>query len=192
MTILKTMGTINEKGNASHGILLVDDEQNILFALKRELHQWARDRNLEIFTALSAKEGLAFLDERAPVIDMIVSDLRMPEIKGSDFLLTVRKLYPRIITLLLTGYSETEEIVKAVGAGIFSYMLKPWDSTYLIGELTKAWDYGETRKQNEFYAKRLEDELKWAGELQKAILKPNLPANEKVEFRASYRAVPGL
>lgn len=192
MTILTSMGTIHGIESAPHGILLVDDEQNILFALKRELHQWARERNLDIFTALSAKEGLSILDERAPIIDMIVSDLRMPEMKGSDFLITVKKLYPRIITLLLTGYSETEEIVKAVGAGIFSYMLKPWDSTYLIGELTKAWDYSETRKQNEQYAKRLEDELKWAGELQKTILKPNLPANEKVEYRASYRPVPGL
>ncbi len=186
------MEVSTEAAKASHGILLVDDEQNILFALKRELHQWSRDRKLDIYTALSAKDGLAILEERAATIDLIISDLRMPEMKGSDFLLEVKRLYPSIITLLLTGYSETEEIVKAVSAGIFSYMLKPWDSAYLLGEVTKAWEYREIRIQNEIHMKRLEEELKLAGELQKAILRPNLPANDKVEFRASYRPVPGL
>ena len=173
-------------------ILLVDDEQNILFALKRELHQWAHDRGLEILTALSAKEGLSILETRAESIALIVSDLKMPEMKGSDFLIEVKKTHPDIITLLLTGYSETEEIVKAVGAGIFSYMLKPWDSAYLLAEVEKAYGYGESRKQNKLYHQRLEEELKWAGEMQKTILRPNLPATEKIEYRVSYRPVPGL
>ena len=186
------MASQAETGNGVHCILLVDDEQNILFALKRELHQWAHDRNVEILTALSAKEGLSILEKRHEVIDVIVSDLRMPEMKGSDFLLEVKQKYPSIITLLLTGYSETGEIVKSVSAGIFSYMLKPWDSGYLLAEISKAWDYAETRKQNALYMRRMEDELKWAGEMQKTILRPNLPATDKIEFRVSYRPVPGL
>jgi len=186
------MASQAETGNGVHCILLVDDEQNILFALKRELHQWAHDRNVEILTALSAKEGLSILEKRHEAIDVIVSDLRMPEMKGSDFLLEVKQKYPSIITLLLTGYSETGEIVKSVSAGIFSYMLKPWDSGYLLAEISKAWDYAETRKQNALHIQRMEDELKWAGEMQKTILRPNLPATDKIEFRVSYRPVPGL
>ena len=186
------MASQAETGNGARGILLVDDEQNILFALKRELHQWAHDRNVEILTALSAKDGLSILEKRHADIDIIVSDLRMPEMKGSDFLLAVKDKYPAIVTLLLTGYSETGEIVKSVSAGIFSYMLKPWDSGYLLAEISKAWDYAETRKQNALYMRRMEDELKWAGEMQKTILRPNLPATDKIEFRVSYRPVPGL
>jgi phosphoserine phosphatase RsbU/P len=176
----------------SRCLLIVDDEQNILFALKRELHAWARERSLEILTAGSAREALGLLATRGASTDLIISDLKMPEMKGSDFLLEVRKSWPDVITILLTGYSETEEIVKAVSAGIFSYMLKPWDSSYLVTEVQKAWEFGEMRKKNELNARRMEDELKLAGELQKTILKPNLPATNGIEFRVSYRPVPGL
>lgn len=171
-------------------LMLVDDEQNILFALKRELHEWARERKLDVILAQSAKEGLARLSEHGAAIEMIVSDLRMPEMKGSDFLLEVRKAHPDIITLLLTGFSETEEIVKAVSAGIFSYMLKPWDSSYLLGEVTKAYDYRQTKLENERQKTRLLESLRYAGELQKAILKPNVPVSQGVEFRVTYKPNP--
>lgn len=173
-------------------LLLVDDEQNILLALKRELHHWAHEKNIEILTALSAKEGLLILESHGPETLIIISDLKMPEMKGSDFLLHVQKLYPRIVSLLLTGFSESAEIVKAVSAGIFSYMLKPWDHDYLLEEVGKAYDFIMMREQNELYALRLEDELKWAGELQRTILKPQLPASDRVEFRVTYKTLPGL
>jgi sigma-B regulation protein RsbU (phosphoserine phosphatase) len=178
--------------NQTRCIILVDDEQNILLALKRELHEWARETGLEILTCLSAREALKLLEARAADTVLVVSDLKMPEMKGSDFLLEVKKLYPDIVSLLLTGFSETEEIVKAVRAGIFSYMLKPWDSDYLLTEITKAYSFSEMRRQNETYIKRVEEELRWAGEMQKAILRPNVPASPGVEFRVTYRPVPGL
>jgi sigma-B regulation protein RsbU (phosphoserine phosphatase) len=173
-------------------ILIVDDEQNILFALKRELHEWARSHGLEILLASSAKDALAMLETIAGDTDLIISDLRMPEMKVSDFLLEAKRLYPDIITMLLTGYSETEEIVKAVSAGIFSYMLKPWDSAYLLAEVEKAWNYHELQLQSTQYMKKLEEELRWAGEMQKALLRPTLPSTGGVEFRVSYRPVSGL
>jgi len=179
-------------GDRKRSVLLVDDEQNILLALKRELHEWARERGLEIVLRGSAAEGLAYLASGEEETILVVSDLRMPEMKGSDFLLKVRELYPDIVSLLLTGYSEAAEIVKAVSAGIFSFMLKPWDRAALIAELQKAYDYRELRAQNESYLKRLEEELRWAGEFQKTILRPNIPGSANVEFRASYRPVPRL
>jgi phosphoserine phosphatase RsbU/P len=173
-------------------ILLVDDEQNILNALSRELRGWAADRSLEILTAISAKKGLEVLEKRGNDAVIVVSDLKMPEMKGSDFLLKVRDAYPGTVTILLTGFSETEEVIKAVRAGIFSYMLKPWDSEYLLAELQKAYDHGELKRQNEQYLRTMVDELRWAGEMQKAMLKPALPHSDGVEFRASYRPVPAL
>jgi phosphoserine phosphatase RsbU/P len=173
-------------------VLLVDDEQSILNALSRELREWAASRELEIQTAVSGHRGLEILAERAGEAVIVVSDLRMPEMKGSDFLLRVRDVYPEIVTILLTGYSETEEIVKAVKAGIFSFMLKPWESEYLVAELQKAFEHGELKRQNAKYMKTMIEELKWAGEMQKAMLRPNLPASGGVEFRASYRPVPSL
>ncbi len=173
-------------------ILLVDDEQNILFALKRELHAWAKERNVEIQLASSAKAGLEFLETEGINTTLIISDLRMPEMKGSDFLIEVKKNHPAIMTILLTGYSEAEEIGKAVSAGIFSYILKPWNSAYLLSEIQKAYEFGETRRQNEAYHKKIEDELRWAGEMQKSFLKPNLPGSAGIDFRVTYRPAPGL
>ena len=173
-------------------ILLVDDEQNILNALRRELQDWVEERSLEILTALSAQEGLEILKTHGSDTIIVVSDLKMPGIRGSDFLLEVKRTYPSIISILLTGFSETTEIIKAVRAGIFSFMLKPWDSDYLISEITKAYEYGEMLRQKTRYMETVTEELKWAGELQRTILKPNLPRSDALEFRVSYQPVPGL
>jgi len=173
-------------------MLLVDDEQNILSALRRELRDWTTERSIEILTAQSARDGLALLESHGADTLLAISDLKMPGMLGSDFLLEVKRLYPDIVSLLLTGHSEASEIVKIVQAGIFSFILKPWDSTHLLTELTKAYDYREMRTQNVHYMKTIEEELKWAGEMQRTILKPNLPRSDGLEFRVSYKPVPGL
>lgn len=173
-------------------ILLVDDEPNITNALRREIQDWADEHQLEIITANSAILGLSILEQRGQNVVLIVSDLKMPEMKGSDFLLEVKMKYPHIISILLTGYSEQKEVGKAVSAGIFSYILKPWEPDYLLAELQKAWEHGDMQRQNASYLKLVEEELRWAGEMQRAILKPNIPSSDGVEFRVSYRPVPGL
>jgi sigma-B regulation protein RsbU (phosphoserine phosphatase) len=173
-------------------ILFVDDEANILNALKRELHGWARERALTIKTAPSAAIALNILESSASEIAVIVSDLKMPEMLGSDFLLEVKNRWPDIITVLLTGFSETQEVMKAVKAGIFSYILKPWEQEYLKNELEKALEMRLARDQNAAYSRMIEDELRWAGEMQKAMLRPTLQSTEGIELRVSYQPVPGL
>jgi sigma-B regulation protein RsbU (phosphoserine phosphatase) len=178
--------------NKPSAILFVDDEPSILSSLKRELHDWARERGIELLTASSAREGGKILEARADEVAVLVSDLRMPEKLGSDFLLEVKEKWPDIVTILLTGFSEAQEIMKAVKAGIFSYILKPWEPEYLQSEVDKAVEFRLVRAQNKAYSEVLKEELKWAGEMQKAILKPNLVKSPGIEFRSSYRPVPGL
>jgi sigma-B regulation protein RsbU (phosphoserine phosphatase) len=173
-------------------LLFVDDEIGILNSLRRELHDWSRENSLKILTAPSAKEGLAILEEKKGEICLIVSDLRMPEMKGSDFLLLAKEKWPEVLSILLTGFSETQEVMKAVQAGIFSYILKPWEPDYLKAELDKAIALFRLRKQNEMRARMIEEELRWAGEMQRAILRPSLTTSDGVEFRTSYRPMPGL
>lgn len=173
-------------------LLLVDDEENILKALKREFADWAYNHGLEIITASLAQDALENLKNNGDKTVIVISDLKMPGMKGSDFLLEVRDKWPHIVTILLTGFSETPEIIKAVRAGIFSYILKPWDSEYLLTEINKAWEHAELRKANELHVKGLEAQLRLAGELQKTILKPSVPASDRVEFRVTYRPAPEL
>ena len=183
------MITIQAKANT---ILFVDDEANILTALKRELYGWAKERSLVLKTAPSAAIALNIIESSAAEIAVIVSDLKMPEMLGSDFLLEVKNRWPEIITVLLTGFSEPQEVMKAVKAGIFSYILKPWEQEYLKGELDKALEMRVVKEQNATYARLLEDELKWAGEMQKAMLRPTLQSTVGIELRVSYQPVPGL
>ncbi len=173
-------------------ILLVDDEKSITNALQRELRDWAKERSLETLCASSGAEGLGILSEHGEEIALIISDLKMPEMKGSDFLLEVRNSFPHIVSILLTGFPEVGEIAKVVKAGVFSFVLKPWESEYLIAEVTKAYDYSEVRRQRDGYLKTIEEELKWAGRLQKNLLKPNLPSVEGIDFKVISQSIPGL
>jgi sigma-B regulation protein RsbU (phosphoserine phosphatase) len=178
--------------NAANHILFVDDEENILSALKRELRPWAKERSIEIETSTSAQTALDLIEQRPEDFAVVVSDLRMPGMKGSDFLAILKERRPDIVTILLTGFSELEEVIKAVKAGIFSYLLKPWDGEYLASELDKALDSYRVKRENSRYRLMLEEELRWAGEMQRTLLKPNPLKAEGVDFRSSWRPVPGL
>jgi phosphoserine phosphatase RsbU/P len=178
------------KNMSERYILLVDDEKNILSSLTRELHSWAGEKGFTILTAMSGADGLSVLDQMGEQVEIIISDLSMPEMFGSDFLLEAKRRYPDIVSILLTGYNDAKEISKAVSAGIFSYLLKPWDRAYLIAEIDKAATYHQLVYDKKVSLERLEDELRWAGEMQKTILKPNLSTTEGVEFRLSYRPLP--
>jgi sigma-B regulation protein RsbU (phosphoserine phosphatase) len=179
-------------GENGQAILLVDDEASILSALTRELRPFLKERSLGLLTASSAKEGLSLLEGAGESIRLVVSDLKMPGMLGSDFLLEVKQRWPEIVGILLTGFSETTEVMKAVQAGIFSYILKPWEPDYLLAELDKALEVQAMRRASKTYQRTMEEELRWAGEMQKAILKPIFLSSEAVEFRTSYRPVAGL
>ncbi len=111
-------------------ILFVDDEQDILSALKRLFF----DLDFETYFANGANEAFKILEKEK--IDMVVSDIKMPEINGLDFLKYVRRKYPSIIRIVISGYAEKEVMLKVVVGGVAkSYICKPWDNDSLISEI---------------------------------------------------------
>ncbi len=105
-----------------HCILIVDDEQAILDLAVDTLKKY----NYKVITAKSGEEGLDMLIQHP--VNLIVSDQRMGGISGVEFLKIVKKKYPNIITIMLTGFAETEMAMKAVNeAGIYKFIVKPWD-----------------------------------------------------------------
>jgi DNA-binding NtrC family response regulator len=105
-----------------HRILVVDDEQAILDLAISTLKKY----DYQVITAGSGEEGLDVLT-RHPV-DLIISDQRMGGISGIEFLKMVKKEYPNIITIMLTGFAETETAMRAVNeAGIYKFIVKPWN-----------------------------------------------------------------
>lgn len=116
-------------------ILVVDDEQNILNALRRSFI--ISDYNL--LTALGGAEALKVLKENQ--IDLIITDYKMPEMNGVELLREVRKNYPGIFRVILSGYVETEAITKAIGEGIaMAYFKKPWSEYNLLDKLAHIFE----------------------------------------------------
>ncbi len=107
-------------------ILFVDDEAQMLSALARVF----RGQQFEVITANSAKEGLALLRDHQ--FDVIISDMRMPEMDGAHFLAKTCELTPTSRRVLLTGYSDQESTIRAINEGqVHQYLCKPWDNQEL-------------------------------------------------------------
>ena len=121
-------------------LLLVDDDRPILTALAKTLSS----KTYVIHTAPTGVEGLKVL-ERQPV-DLIISDMRMPEMNGVEFLEKVYERWPDIICILLTAYSDIEDTVNAINKGhIFSYFSKPWDRVKLLQSIQEGLTFREQR-----------------------------------------------
>lgn len=103
-------------------ILFVDDEANILSSLRRVF----RPLGYRILTAESGLQGLEILEREC--VDLVVSDMRMPEMNGAQFLEKVRERWPDTVRILLTGYSEVSATIDAINKGqIYRYVSKPWE-----------------------------------------------------------------
>jgi len=108
-------------------VLLVDDEPSVLSALRRLF----RTTGYRVLQATSAKEALLLLGGEQ--IDLIISDMRMPEMDGAELLEQVRRRRPTVIRILLTGYADIQSTIAAINGGeIHRYVAKPWDDQDLL------------------------------------------------------------
>ncbi len=125
-------------------LLLVDDEPHILSSLGRLL----REEGYRIFTAAGGREGLALLDKER--IDVIVSDQRMPQMTGVEFLSNVKELFPNTVRIVLSGYADFGAVSDAINRGaIYKFFTKPWDDELLRNNLQEAFQRFELVCKNE-------------------------------------------
>lgn len=124
-------------------ILLLDDENDILKALNRVLRM---DYNVVTFD--NGADALQHLQENS--VHIIISDMRMPEMDGADFLAKAREMQPQTVRLLLTGYADIQSTVRAVNAGgIHTYISKPWDNENLKLIVAKAAEFYRLSRDKE-------------------------------------------
>ena len=115
-------------------ILYVDDEENNLFSFKATFRI-----KYQVLVAISGEEALKILD--AKKVHVIITDQRMPEMTGVDFLEKVLEKYPDPMRILLTGYADMNAVVDAVNKGkIFHYLAKPWNEEELDMTIKRAYD----------------------------------------------------
>ena len=124
-------------------LLCVDDEANITNSLKRLF----RPHGYRILTAQSGSEGLLVFD-REPV-DLVISDMRMPEMNGAQFLEQVRAKWPDTMRILLTGYADVESTIAAINKGeIHRYVSKPWDDNDMLVMVRQALEKRHLEQEN--------------------------------------------
>ena len=144
------------EGNAT--LLFVDDEVNILSSLKRLF----RPGGYRIFTAESGAQGLEILQHEA--VDLVVSDMRMPEMNGAQFLEQVNARWPDTIRILLTGHAEIGATIDAINKGhIYRYISKPWEDNDILLAIKQALHQKKLELANrglEELTRRQNEELK--------------------------------
>ena len=135
---------------AERALLIVDDEKNICQALKRVL----RNEGYSIYNASNPTEAFEVLAEHN--VGVILSDQRMPGMKGVDFLSKVKQIYPDTIRIVMSGYADLESLTGAINRGsVYRFLMKPWDDDQLKHDLRDAFRQ---------YALRLYDKGQAAGE----------------------------
>ena len=108
-------------------VIIVDDEEMILTSLDSFL---ALETDYEVLTFTDAQKALEHIQVND--VDMVISDYLMPEMDGITFLGKVRDLKPEVPRIILTGYSDKENAIKAINeVGLFQYVEKPWDNDRL-------------------------------------------------------------
>jgi len=108
----------------------VDDEINVLKSLRRTM----LSTGYNVMVAQSSKKAIEIMEQHK--IDIFVSDVKMPEVSGVDLLLYVKKEYPQTHRMILSGYIETEHVLKAIlNSTTFDYLSKPWKNNVLISKI---------------------------------------------------------
>ena len=121
-------GTMTDKQN----LLIVDDEPAITQSLRRSLRE-----NFVVFTANSGVEALEILKNNE--IAVILTDQRMPNMSGVDFLQAAREVQPNSLSVILSGYSDVQALIAALNiSSVRGFIPKPWDGQELLGKLEQA------------------------------------------------------
>ncbi|KAB2927305.1 MAG: sigma-54-dependent Fis family transcriptional regulator [Dechloromonas sp.] len=128
-------------------VLVVDDELRSQEALRRTLEE-----DFEVFCASGADEGMAILEreQAAAAIRIVLCDQRMPGTTGVQFLRDVRHRWPDVVRIILSGYTDAEDIISGVNeAGIWQYLLKPWQPEQLLLTLQRAAEVWRLQQENQ-------------------------------------------
>jgi response regulator RpfG family c-di-GMP phosphodiesterase len=166
---------------SQYTVVMVDDEQNILQSLKRCF----RREQYTVVCASSGTEGLKLV-AATPNIAVIVSDQRMPEMNGSEFLTRSRELAPDAIRMLLTGYSDMETTVAAMNeGGATHYIGKPWEDSALLQTVRDCVRHYhltmENRRQQEIINRQNEELLSWNQNLKERVMAQTVQIRQQID-----------
>jgi DNA-binding NtrC family response regulator len=148
-------------------ILLVDDEEMVLTSIKSFL---AIETDYKVLTYTSPVKALQEIDHKS--IDLVISDYLMPEMDGISFLAKVKEKLPQVPRILLTGYADKENAIKAINdVGLYQYIEKPWNNDDLKLIIRNGLEKTILLKRLEEKIREVERAQQELGEVQKQILR---------------------
>jgi DNA-binding NtrC family response regulator len=125
----------------SYKILIVDDELANVRALARLFRE-----DYEVLTATSCDDALALLGRHD--VALLITDQRMPGMTGIELLKKTVPLRPRMVRIILTGYTDVDALVEAINCGqVYRYVAKPWNNEELRITVKRALEHFESNKQ---------------------------------------------
>ena len=134
-----------------HRVLIVDDEENVLKALKRTF----MEDGYRVDTYTSPFDALGFIEKER--VSAIISDFKMPGMNGLEFLLKTREMLPECVRVILTGHANLDTAIKAINSGaVYGYLTKPWDNDEIRIFLRNALKNYELERENRKLANLLE------------------------------------
>jgi len=123
-------------------VLVVDDEVRSQESLRRTLEE-----DFQVFTASRAADARAIMERE--VIQVVLTDQRMPDVSGVSFLKDVRRDWPDAVRIIISGYTDSEDIIAGINeAGIYQYLLKPWHPEQLLLTLKRAAELYRLQREN--------------------------------------------
>ena len=150
-------------------ILLVDDEEMIITSIKSFL---AVETDYELLAYTSPVKAVEDLQTEIKSLDLVISDYLMPEMDGISFLAEVKKRFPLVPRILLTGYADKENAIKAINnVGLYQYIEKPWDNDDLRLIIRNGLEKTILLKQLEEKVREAEKVHKELSDVQKEILR---------------------
>jgi len=124
-------------------LLVVDDEQDLLQLLRRSLEP---DLSCDVATALSGEEAIRIVQDSQ--IDLVLADIKMPDMDGLELLGRIREEQPWLTVVLMTAYGCIELAVEAIKAGAYDFIAKPFDHDSLVLTLRKALERSSLLREN--------------------------------------------
>lgn len=122
-------------------VLYLDDEENNLKAFKASFR-----RDYDIYTAQTSEEAFEIVKKNKPHV--IFSDQRMPVTSGVEFFNAIRQVFPEAVRILITGYTDVEDIIQAINKGhIYRYITKPWSEAEIRVAIENSYDLYITKQQ---------------------------------------------
>ncbi len=122
-------------------ILIVDDQESILFFLERTL----AGEGYEVLTAENGTKALAALEKEVP--DLVLLDLKLPDLNGLDVLDRIQEIYPDLCVVMMTAFGDVDTAVKAMKAGAFDYVNKPINLEQLLLIIERGLEAGKLHSQ---------------------------------------------